>query len=122
MVEYSVELPGRIVAYDVDGAEAGLLEGNRVTLVIDEAFWRELGPGEHRFRVESLVSVCDETCNAHPHMIWDSVSEYPECTCVCEKGWEMMPEGCVDCQALCRQHDPPTDYDPENSEANRCAC
>lgn len=120
--EYVVELPGQIVAHEVDGAEAGQVEGNRVKLVVDEAFWREFGPGEHRFRVEALVSVCEETCSGEPHWIWDGVSTYPECTCICEKGWEMTAAGCVDCQALCRQQDPPTEYDPANSEANRCAC
>jgi hypothetical protein len=121
VVEYSVELPGRITVHEVDGVESGLVAGNRVTLVVDEAFWHEFGPGEHRLRVETLLSVCEETCT-EPHMVWDGISEYPVCSCVCELGWEMREQGCVDCQTLCQQRDPPADYDPQSSSTNQCAC
>jgi hypothetical protein len=120
--EYTVELPGQIIAHEVSGVPTGQVEGNRVTFVYDEAFMRQFGPGQHLFRVESLLSVCQETCDEQLHAIWDGESEYPTCSCICERGWEMTAEGCLDCQSLCQQQDPPTEYDPESSEVNRCAC
>jgi hypothetical protein len=121
-IRYVVELPGEIETHEVNDRPAGQVEGNRVTLVIDEAFIREFGPGVHHFRVESVLNLCHETCSEHPHMIWDGRSDYPECECICEKGLEMREEGCISCEDVCKKRDPPAQYDPENSEPNRCAC
>ncbi len=117
-----VELPGEIVAYTVDGQTEGVVEGNRVTLVMDKDFFRKYGSGEHRFRVESVLNPCHDICAERPHQIWDGESVDP-CNCICEKGWEMMSDGeCKACQDLCPQWDHRAEYDPENSQPNKCAC
>jgi hypothetical protein len=119
--EYTVVLPGQIVVSEVSGVPHGQINGNQVTLEVGEDFWREFGAIDHLFHVESLVSICESDC-AEPHMIWDGVSEYPVCTCICEKGWEMRFEGCLDCETICREQDPDSVYDAAASSVNNCVC
>ena len=54
--------------------------------------------------------------------MWDGVGGYPECTCICEKGWEMRFEGCLDCETICREQNPSAVYDPAASGDNSCVC
>ena len=119
--QYEVVLPGQIILSEVSLVPHGQINGNQVTLEVGEDFWREFGAIDHVFRVESLVSICESDC-AEPHMIWDGVSEYPVCTCICEKGWEMRFEGCLDCETICREQDPDSVYDAAASSVNNCVC
>jgi len=101
VMTYWVELPGRIVSYQMGGQTAGTLDPatNRVTLVIDEAFVRTHpeGAGEV-WRVESQVHVCDEQCSQKPHEVWDKTSSADACVCECEPGYTRNPtgDGCIE--------------------------
>ena len=54
--------------------------------------------------------------------IWDGVSEYPNCACICEKGWEMTVDGCVACEDICKEKGKHYIYDPDKSYNNACEC
>jgi hypothetical protein len=67
---------------------------------------------------------CSEYCeNLLDHGIWDEQSEYPECACICEKGWEMTEDGCVACSKICeKKGGNHYIYDPDKSYDNACEC
>ena len=87
---YRIEMPGPIQSHTVDGQPAGTLEaGERVlTLVVDEAFTRQVGPGAHQLELDSVVHACEAECNTGPHWVWDGASDADQCGCVCETGWQ----------------------------------
>ena len=84
----------------------------------------------HRDSGESksvTISLVPEDCslycrNKFDHGIWDRESEYPDCGCICEKGWEMRAEGCVECYDICKEKGEHYVYDPDESDDNICEC
>ena len=66
---------------------------------------------------------CNTYCeNRLDHGIWDGEREYPDCGCICEKGWEMTVDVCVACKDICKEKGKHYIYDPENSYKNACVC
>jgi pSer/pThr/pTyr-binding forkhead associated (FHA) protein len=72
---------------------------------------------------------CAEICKGlFTHGTWDGESEYPNCDCRCEKGYEYLEWNgdylCVSCEQICpeRNEDPHSVYDPVESAMNVCAC
>jgi pSer/pThr/pTyr-binding forkhead associated (FHA) protein len=72
---------------------------------------------------------CAEICKGlFAHGTWDGESEYPNCDCRCEKGYEYLERDgdyvCVPCEQICRERneDPHSVYDPAESAMNVCAC
>jgi hypothetical protein len=66
---------------------------------------------------------CSKYCEKQlDHGIWDGESEYPNCACICEKGWEMTVDGCVACEDICKEKGEHYIYDPDNSYKNACEC
>jgi hypothetical protein len=67
---------------------------------------------------------CSKYCeNLLDHGIWDEQSEYPECACICEKGWEMTEDECVACSKICeKKGGNHYIYDPDESYDNACEC
>ncbi|MFC2030020.1 hypothetical protein ACFLWA_04740 [Chloroflexota bacterium] len=81
---------------------------------------------------------CNEYCKGlGAHQISDGTSTTLEnCTCICEKGWALRPQGdalvCVPCEELCKageedpgdkkEKDDHRQYDENNSADNMCAC
>ena len=66
---------------------------------------------------------CQGSCKENtPHLTWDESSEFPDCSCICEKGWQFNQGGtCVSCDELCKKTEHSV-YDPEKSSANSCGC
>lgn len=96
VMTYWIELPGKIVSYQIASQTAGTLDPatNRVTLVIDEAFMRTHPEGAGAvWRVESQVHVCDEQCSQKPHEVWDKTSSAAACVCECEPGYTRNTTG-----------------------------
>ena len=63
---YTVELPGEIVVFEINGHPEGPVEGNRVSVTVDEAATKRLGLGKHILRVESVledVDTCGRQCS-----------------------------------------------------------
>ena len=120
-ITWVVELPGKIESHTVDDRPAGVRKGNQVTLVMDKDFFNTFGPGEHRFRVESFLNICEDICGERPHQIWNGESVAPDCGCVCEKGWEMQTSNeCEACEDFCDKYG--ADYDSAKSKVNKCGC
>jgi hypothetical protein len=94
-MSYSVELPGKITSHTLAGETAGTLNpsGNRVELVVDEAFMRRAGPKSGLWRITSELHKCDEICTKTDHMIWDGSSPPDSCRCDCEAGWTLSSDG-----------------------------
>jgi hypothetical protein len=70
---------------------------------------------------------CEEYCKTISganidRAIWDGVSDYPNCGCICEKGWEMTVDGCVACEDICKEKGEHYVYDPDESDDNICEC
>ncbi|MDH7593303.1 MAG: hypothetical protein QHG99_02975 [Methanomicrobiales archaeon] len=73
------------------------------------------------------VKNCTDECTSKaPHLVWDRESEYPECSCIYEKGYEIQDLGttvrCIACTDICRQKDPYSVYNEEDSAPNACEC
>ncbi len=101
VMTYWVELPGKIVSYEMGGQTAGTLDpaANRVTLVIDEAFMRAHPESAAEvWRVEAQVHACDEQCGRKPHQVWDKTSSADACVCECEPGygWNTTGDACIE--------------------------
>ena len=120
-IEYriSVELPGTVVLHKLDGNTAGTLNGNLVTLVLDEKTIGENGGKKLVFHVESIVKDCSKACDQNNHLIWDGEEEGVSCNCVCEAGWEKITgeNACVHCDSVCSWSDPNLVREPD-----KCAC
>jgi len=66
---------------------------------------------------------CEEYCSKnYEHSIWDGDSDWPDCGCICEKGWEMRFEGCVPCDVICKEKGDHFVYDADKSYDNACEC
>ena len=125
-IEYalSVELPGAVVLHQLDGQTAGTLEGNRVSLILDEATLMANAGKTLVFHVESILKDCSNACNSAPHLVWDGDEAGVNCSCICEKGFEVIQgeNVCVNCIEVCPGRGENLAIDPENCELNQCAC
>jgi hypothetical protein len=124
-ITYRIEMPGPIQSHTIDGRPGGTLDesGRVFTLVLDEAFSRQYGPGAHRLVLDSVVHPCEAECNTGPHWTWDGASDADNCGCICENGWQPDANGdCVACDEVCRALDPRAVADPAESGPNSCAC
>ena len=66
---------------------------------------------------------CEDYCSKkYEHGMWDSVSDWPDCGCICEKGWGMKETGCVACDDICKETGEHYVYDPDESDDNICEC
>ncbi len=125
VMTYRIEMPGPIQAHTVDSQPAGTLDesGRVFTLVMDEAFIRQIGPGDHQLQLDAAVHPCEAECNTGPHWVWDGASNADSCGCVCETGWQPDRNGnCVACDEVCSGLDPRAVSDPAESAPNSCAC
>ena len=125
-IEYriSVELPGTVVLHKLDGTTAGTLDGNLVTLVVDEKTISINGGKKLVFHVESIVKDCSKACDKDFHLIWDEDEEGASCNCVCEAGWEKIEgeNACNHCDSICSWSDSNLVRDLEKCEPDKCAC
>jgi len=124
-ITYRIELPGPIQSHTVDNQPAGTLDesGHVFTLVIDEAFMRQFGPGVHRLELDSVVHPCEAECKTGPHWVWDGDSNADNCGCICETGWQPDADGnCAACDDVCSGIDPRAVADPAKCAPNSCAC
>ena len=57
-------------------------------------------------------------------LIWDEESEYPECGCECDKGWESSntDSTCRPCTEICKKNDENSIFNPQESSPNDCRC
>lgn len=68
----------------------------------------------------------DTTCQAdcktkNPNKVWDKKSSYPNCGCICDKGYQEDDNGkCKACDEFCTAKNQV--YDPDKSVANQCSC
>ena len=119
-----VTLPGEILIHTLDGSKAGTLDGNTVTLILDESAMAAHSGKELVFHVESILKDCNQGCKSKPHLVWDGDESGVSCNCVCESGWTMV-EGtdvCTHCDEICRRSDPNYIRDMQKCEANKCGC
>ena len=124
-ISYRIEMPGPIQSHTVDGQPAGTLDesGRVFTLVVDEGFTRQFGPGVHRLELDSVVHACEAECKTGPHWVWDGASDADNCACICETGWQPDAEGnCAACDDVCSGLDPRAVADPAECAPNSCAC
>ena len=124
-ISYQIEMPGPIQSHTVDGQPAGSLDASErvFTVVVDEAFARQYGPGDHQLVLDSVVHACEAECKTGPHWTWDGVSDAGNCGCICETGWQPDAEGtCAACDDVCSGIDPRAVADPAECAPNSCAC
>jgi hypothetical protein len=77
---FVVELPGEIVAHTVGDQPAGEVNGSEVTVTIDEAFLRQVGPGKHQLHIESVLDVRAKPLEAHIRIAPDPPAPYEKIT------------------------------------------
>lgn len=70
---------------------------------------------------------CGAWCSLQfAHGTSDGTGDYPNCSCICVKGYEYLERGgdymCVPCDTLCPERDPQLRYDAPNSTPNSCSC
>jgi len=123
---FSIELPGTVLLHKLNGETAGTVEGNKITLVLDEPALMAYAGQEVVFHVESVLLDCSQACNeeSQPHLIWDGDEEGVSCNCVCEKGFEVIEgeKACVNCDSVCSWSDPNLETDLASCEENKCSC
>jgi len=123
---FSIELPGTVLLHQLNGETAGTVDGNKVTLVLDEPALMAYAGQEVVFHVESVLLDCNQACNeeSQPHLIWDGDEEGVSCNCVCEKGFEVIEgeRACVNCDTVCSWSDPNLETDLAACEDNKCGC
>jgi hypothetical protein len=124
-IEYrlTIELPGTVVLHQLNGKTTGTLEGNRVTLILDEPALMANAGQELVFQVESVLSDCRLACTGN-HQVWDGEEGGVGCNCLCEKGWTMVDgmDACTHCDTFCQVSNPDLVIDPESCQTNTCAC
>ena len=121
---FSIELPGTVVLHQVDGQTAGTLEGNRVTLLLDEAALMANAGKKLVFHVESIRKDCRLACDPEKHQVWDGKDDGVSCNCTCDKGYTMV-EGtteCTNCKTFCEYPERDLVLDLDKCEINKCAC
>lgn len=123
---FSIELPGTILLHKINGESAGTVDGNKVTLVLDEPGLMAYAGQKVVFHVESVLLDCSLACNeeSQPHLIWDGDEEGVSCNCVCEEGYTVIEgeRACVNCDSVCSRSDPNLVTDLEACEVNKCGC
>lgn len=123
---FSIELPGTVLLHKLNGETAGTVDGNKVTLVLDEPALMAYSGQEVVFHVESVVLDCSQACNeeSQPHLIWDGEEEGSECNCVCKKGFKVITgeKACANCDLVCSLSDPNMEIDQATCEVNKCGC
>ena len=123
---FSIELPGTVLLHQLNGETAGTVDGNKVTLVLDEPALMAYAGQEVVFHVESVLLDCSQACNeeSQPHLIWDGDEEGVSCNCVCEKGFEVITgeKACVNCDTVCSWSDPNSETNLSSCEVNQCGC
>jgi len=123
---FSIELPGTVLLHQLNGETAGTVDGNKITLVLDEPALMAYAGQEVVFHVESVLLDCNQACNeeSQPHLIWDGDEEGVSCNCVCEKGFEVIEgeRACVNCDSVCSWSDPNLETDLAACEDNKCGC
>ncbi len=123
---FSIELPGTILLHKLNGEVAGTVDGNKVTLVLDEPALMAYGGQKVVFHVEFVLLDCSQACNeeTQPHLIWDGDEEGMSCNCVCEEGFEVIEgeRACVNCDSVCSWSDPNLVTDLAACETNKCGC
>ena len=123
---FSIELPGTVLLHQLNGETVGTVDGNKVTLVLNEPALMAYSGQEVVFQVESVLLDCSQACNeeSQPHLIWDGDEEGLSCNCVCEKGFEVIEgeKACVNCDSVCSWSDPNLETDLAACEENKCSC
>lgn len=121
-----VELPGKIHTHQLNGKDMGNLEGNRVSLVLDEEALRANAGKTLTFKVASLYLDCNRACTGSEHLMWDGKGDGTSCNCICESGWKSVEVGeeikCTHCDEWCAQHNEDLERDEEKCEPDECAC
>ncbi|TFG49981.1 MAG: hypothetical protein E4H33_01155 [Anaerolineales bacterium] len=120
---FSIELPGVVVIHQLNGETAGTLDGNRVTLVLDEAALMGNSGKNLVFQVESILTDCKLACTGN-NQVWDGKEDGVGCNCICNKGWTMVegiPE-CTHCDTICQVSSPDLVIDLESCDTNSCGC
>ncbi len=121
---FSIELPGTVLLYQLDGQKAGTLDGNRVTLILDEAALMANAGKILVFHVESIRKDCSLACDPEKHQLWDGKDDGVSCNCTCDKGYTMV-EGtteCTNCKTFCEYPERDLVLDLDKCEINKCAC
>jgi len=121
---FSIELPGTVVLHHLDGQTAGTLDGNRVTLILDEAALMANAGKKLVFHVESIRKDCRQACDPEKHQVWDGKDDGVSCNCTCDKGYTLV-EGtteCTNCKTFCEYPERNLVVDPDKCEINKCAC
>ncbi|WP_340818995.1 cohesin domain-containing protein [Methanolobus sp. WCC4] len=66
---------------------------------------------------------CQDWCSkVNEHFVWDGKSEWPECGCICEKGYGKNDDECVKCEDWCQKMDTRAHYDSKESNPDECKC
>jgi len=114
------------------------VDGKKQGTTSNSTSWKNPPDGEHTITVKvsddkdgsdeasvtfTVANDCEQYCGSKfEHGCWNGGGEYPDCECVCEKGWEMKEQGCVACEEVCQELDPHAHYNAEKSEMNKCGC
>lgn len=103
---FIVELPGEIVTHTVDDQLAGEVTGSEVTVTIDEAFLKQVGPGKHQLHIESVLDLRAKPLEAHIRLAPDPPAPYEKITFSAEVKGQLEDEKLtyqwlLDGRALC---------------------